>query len=153
MKKSGYLIGCYHSGTNKQTNEWQTRKDRATQPLDHGRLRWAIRKKTLLTDKMNKTATLDSMDTIGVKMRLVTSLERHHIIIIWPDTLQLTELHLNGVGWVGVVAEVNIDVDGAGVHSDPLHSWSLIKGKYFVKISDPPFGKCYDDHHNWYILW
>ena len=88
-----------------------------------------IWKKTLLTDKMNKTATLDSMDTIGVKMRLVPGLERHHNIIIWPDTLQLTELHLNGVGWVGVVAEVNIDVDGGGVHSDPLHSWSLIKGK------------------------
>ena len=28
---------CYHSGTNEQT-----RKDRATQPIDHGRLRWAI---------------------------------------------------------------------------------------------------------------
>ena len=29
------LDGCHHSGTT-------TRKDRATQPMDHGRLRWAI---------------------------------------------------------------------------------------------------------------
>ena len=36
IEKSGDLVGCYHSGTNEQT-----RKDRATQPLDYGRLRWA----------------------------------------------------------------------------------------------------------------
>ena len=30
LKKSGDLVGCYHSGTDGQTNE-QTRKDRATQ--------------------------------------------------------------------------------------------------------------------------
>ena len=32
---------CCHSGTNERTNK-QTRKDRATQPFDHGRLRCAI---------------------------------------------------------------------------------------------------------------
>ena len=36
--KKGDLVACYHSGT----NERRTRKDRATQPMDHGRLRWAI---------------------------------------------------------------------------------------------------------------
>ena len=35
--KSGDLVGCYHSGT----NERRTRKNRATQPIDYGRLRWA----------------------------------------------------------------------------------------------------------------
>ena len=34
------LVGCYHSGTDGRTNE-QTRKDRASQPMDHRRLRWA----------------------------------------------------------------------------------------------------------------
>ena len=43
IEKSGNLVGCYHSGTDRQTNKW-TRKDRATQPMDHGRLRWAIPK-------------------------------------------------------------------------------------------------------------
>ena len=38
IEKSGDLVGCNHSET---TNKW-TRKDRATQPLDHGKLRWAI---------------------------------------------------------------------------------------------------------------
>ena len=38
--KSGDLVGCYHGGT---TNERTKRKDRATQPLDNGRL---IRAKT-----------------------------------------------------------------------------------------------------------
>merc|ERR1712240_689597 len=32
--RSGDLVRCYHSGTNKQTTD---KKDRATQPLDHGR--------------------------------------------------------------------------------------------------------------------
>ena len=35
--RSGDLVGCHHSGTDEQK-----RKDRATQPMDHGRLRWAI---------------------------------------------------------------------------------------------------------------
>ena len=34
-KKNGDLVGCHHIGTDKQT----IRKDRATQPLDNGRLR------------------------------------------------------------------------------------------------------------------
>ena len=34
IEKYGDLVGCYHSGTTK-------RKDRATQPMDHGLLRWA----------------------------------------------------------------------------------------------------------------
>ena len=34
IEKSGDLVGCYHSRTDEQT-----RKDRATQPMDHGRLR------------------------------------------------------------------------------------------------------------------
>ena len=34
IEKYGDLFGCHHSGTT-------TRKDRATQPMDHGRLRWA----------------------------------------------------------------------------------------------------------------
>ena len=38
LKKSGELVGCHHSGTDGRTNA-QTRKDRATQPMDHGRLR------------------------------------------------------------------------------------------------------------------
>ena len=38
IEKSGDLVGCYHSGT---TNKQTKRKDRATQPMDHGRLRWA----------------------------------------------------------------------------------------------------------------
>ena len=33
------MVGCYHSGG---TNDEQKRKDRATQPMDHGRLRLAI---------------------------------------------------------------------------------------------------------------
>ena len=33
------LVRCHHGGTNERTNK---RKDRATQPMDHGRLRWAI---------------------------------------------------------------------------------------------------------------
>ena len=33
--RSGDLVRCYHSGTTDRTK----RKDRATQPLDHGRLR------------------------------------------------------------------------------------------------------------------
>ena len=33
--RSGDLVGCHHSRTNKR----RTRKDRATQPMDHGRLR------------------------------------------------------------------------------------------------------------------
>ena len=40
IEKSGDLVGCYHSGTNEQPNN-RTRKDRATQPMDHGRLRRA----------------------------------------------------------------------------------------------------------------
>ena len=32
--RSGDLVGCHHGGTTKQK-----RKDRATQPMDHGRLR------------------------------------------------------------------------------------------------------------------
>ena len=36
LKRSGDLIGCYHSGA---TNDKLKRKDRATQPMDHGRLR------------------------------------------------------------------------------------------------------------------
>ena len=39
--KRGDYVGCYHS----RTNDNRTRKDRATQPLDHGRLRWAKRRK------------------------------------------------------------------------------------------------------------
>ena len=39
IEKSGDLVGCYHSGT----DDGQTRKDRATQPTDHGLLRWAIK--------------------------------------------------------------------------------------------------------------
>ena len=39
--KKGDLVGCYHSGT---TNKRRTRNDRATQLMDHGRLRWAISK-------------------------------------------------------------------------------------------------------------
>ena len=35
IEQSGDLVGCHHSRTNNRT-----RKDRATQPLDHGRLRW-----------------------------------------------------------------------------------------------------------------
>ena len=35
IEKYGDLFGCHHSGTTT------TRKDRATQPMDHGRLRWA----------------------------------------------------------------------------------------------------------------
>ena len=38
LKKSGDLVGCYHSGTDGRTDK-RTRKDRATQPMDHGRLR------------------------------------------------------------------------------------------------------------------
>ena len=34
-KKNGDLVGCHHSGTGNE----QKRKDRATQPMDHGRLR------------------------------------------------------------------------------------------------------------------
>ena len=40
IEKSVDLDGCYHSGTDRRT-EKQTRKDRATQPMDPGRLRWA----------------------------------------------------------------------------------------------------------------
>merc|ERR1712155_383799 len=36
--RSRDLVGCYHSGTTDRPK----RKDRATQPLDHGRLRRAI---------------------------------------------------------------------------------------------------------------
>ena len=32
------LVRCHHGGTNERTNK---RKDRATQPIDHGPLRWA----------------------------------------------------------------------------------------------------------------
>ena len=38
IEKSGDLVGCPHSGTDDRT-----RKDRATQPMDQGRLRWAKR--------------------------------------------------------------------------------------------------------------
>ena len=38
IEKSRDLVGCHHSGTDNE----QKRKDRATQPMDHGRLRWAI---------------------------------------------------------------------------------------------------------------
>ena len=37
--KSGDLVGCYHWGTNEQMNKQWTRKHRATQPMDQGRLR------------------------------------------------------------------------------------------------------------------
>ena len=37
--RSGDLVRCYHSGTTDRPK----RKDRATQPLDHGKLRWAKR--------------------------------------------------------------------------------------------------------------
>ena len=37
IEKYGDLFGCHHSGTTT------TRKDRATQPMGHGRLRWANR--------------------------------------------------------------------------------------------------------------
>ena len=47
--RSGDLVGCHHGGTT--TN--QTRKDRATQPMDYGRLRWAI---TLCTYSFFATA-------------------------------------------------------------------------------------------------
>ena len=40
IEKSGDSDGCYHIGTDRQTNK-RTRKDRATQPMDCGRLRWA----------------------------------------------------------------------------------------------------------------
>ena len=36
------LVRCHHGGTNEPTNN-QTRKDRATQPMDYGRLRWAMK--------------------------------------------------------------------------------------------------------------
>ena len=39
IEKYGDLFGCHNSET--------TRKDRATQPMDHGRLRWAIPLKSL----------------------------------------------------------------------------------------------------------
>ena len=39
VEKRGDFVGCYHSRT---TNDKPTRKDGATQPMDHGRLRWAI---------------------------------------------------------------------------------------------------------------
>ena len=35
IEKSRDLVGCHHSGTDNE----QKRKDRATQPMDHGRLR------------------------------------------------------------------------------------------------------------------
>ena len=41
IEKSGDLVRCYHTGTT--TNDKRKRKDRATQPMDHGRLRWAIK--------------------------------------------------------------------------------------------------------------
>ena len=41
IEKNGDLVGCHHSGT---TNKRRTRNDRATQLMDHGRLRWAISK-------------------------------------------------------------------------------------------------------------
>ena len=42
IEKYGDLVGCYLNGT---TNK-RTRKDRATQPMDHGRLRWATKNPT-----------------------------------------------------------------------------------------------------------
>ena len=39
LKKVGDLVGSYHSGTTKKRSNDRTRKDRATQPMDHGRLR------------------------------------------------------------------------------------------------------------------
>ena len=33
IEKSGDLVRCYHSGTDKRTND-RTREDRATQPMD-----------------------------------------------------------------------------------------------------------------------
>ena len=39
IEKSGDLVGCYYSGTDGQRTNERTRKDGATQPMDHGRLR------------------------------------------------------------------------------------------------------------------
>ena len=50
--KSGNLVWCHHSGT---TNKWK-RKDRATQSMDHGRLRWAIRRRKIFgTQRKRRT--------------------------------------------------------------------------------------------------
>ena len=38
IEKSGDFVGCYHRGTDERPID-RTRKDRATQPIDHGRLR------------------------------------------------------------------------------------------------------------------
>ena len=42
IEKCGDLVGCFHSGTTNKRPNMLTRKDRATQPMDQGRLRWAI---------------------------------------------------------------------------------------------------------------
>ena len=53
---------CYHSGT---TNK-RTRKDRTTQPMDCGRLRWAIRNSQKCVGKIFKTnASLSVQGTAG----------------------------------------------------------------------------------------
>ena len=38
-KKSGDLVGCYHSGTNEQINDEQGKIELHSQSMDHGRLR------------------------------------------------------------------------------------------------------------------
>ena len=41
--KSGNLVRCHQMTNDKwQTTNERTRKDKATQPMDHGRLRWAF---------------------------------------------------------------------------------------------------------------
>ena len=58
--------GCHNSG---RDNEQRTRKDRATQPMDHGRLRWAIvkgKQRIKLVDDMslwrNEKENLDTWE-------------------------------------------------------------------------------------------
>ena len=63
IEKSGDLVGCYHSRTDGQTNE-QTRKDRATQPMDHGRPKWAIHIENIWKVKVK---VKESLLTIGLR--------------------------------------------------------------------------------------
>ena len=82
--KKGDLVACYHSGT----NERRTRKDRATQPLDHGRPRWAV--KVVTNNKCNTAYFCISL--LENFKKSITNAWYFCLLFLWTRVLSMTDI-------------------------------------------------------------
>ena len=88
IEKNGDLVGCRHNGTTKKR---RTRKDRATQPMDHGRLRCAINS----TKHSNRRGRIKGFFNNLKKRRIGITVG--HPYVIFHDILKKSYLHFFGI--------------------------------------------------------